>query len=276
MVQASEPTTDALVLPTDELSAPTDPAALTGDAAAGTGEGAASTTPQFDFDSDEGITAALASLPKLSERFRKQQDDGFQNGRQNRDRELRLERGSEETAKAWQEHLASRYGIELDEADRQQAPLWVKANRDRERTDYWRSNTDAVLDAFDVNERSRIAAALEQFEGRPEETEAVARQVYDTAVSRQVDRRVADLTIDTVPKDSKLWTSVQEYARTEAEKEFKAQAQERETPPAPPRTPVGAVGHTRTRADYANLSPTEVADLPEAEYRVAMGYGAAT
>lgn len=229
----------------------------------------------FRFQDDDDIRAHAEQDERLRSYLEKQRLDGMNDGKQRRDKELRLERGTEEVARAYEQHLASKYGFDLDDVDKREAPLFVRANRDRERHDYWRTNTEAVLDVFDVAERSRITAALEQFEGRPDEVETIARQVIDTAVERQSTRKLSGLTLADIPKDSPLWAEVEEFKRSEAEKEFTARAQERETPPAPPRTPVGGVGTQRTRADYANLTPTEIADLPETEYRIAMGYGAA-
>lgn len=273
MVQAAEPTTDLTQNPpTDELESQTQEAAATADAGAEASGGAAS-TPTFDFDTDEGITAAIQANPRLAERFRKQQDDGFNAGRQNRDKELRLERGTEDVARAYQEHLAEKYGIELDEADRREAPLWVRANRDRERTELWATNANAVMDAFDVNERAQITAALEQVADMPEQTEQIARQVYDEAVKRQTVRRIASLTMEDIPQGSPLWQSMQAHVRAEFDKEQAAQAQEHEPQAEPPRVPVGNSAPPRTRAFYAQMSPEEIADLPEDEYRIAMGYG---
>ncbi len=283
MVQATEPTTDLREPQTGETPADqTASAAAQGAVAAVATETGAASAPTFDFESDEGIAHVLETVPQLRARLeaerKKANDDGFNAGRQNRDKELRLERGSEEVARQWQNHLADKYGIELDEADQRESPLWVRASRDRERHDYWRTQTEQVLDAFDVADRQKITAALEQFEGMPDQVEAIARQVIDTAVSRQSERRIADMTVEEVlalPTSSKLRASFEAYKDAELAKEAEAKAQERDVPPPPPRTPAGGVATARTQNDYANLSPEAIAELPEAEYRIAMGYGAA-
>lgn len=274
MVQASEPTAVLSVPQTDEGGAPTAAAAAvsTPDAAVESAQVGAASTPQFDFDTDEGIRAALAASERLRGFVDKTKNDGFNAGRQNRDKELRLERGSEDVARAWQEHLADKYGIELDEADRRDSPLWVKANRDAERTTYWRTATETVLDAFDVRERAQIEQALEQFEGHPDQMEQIGRQVVDEAVKRREHARIADLPLAEVPEGSRLWKDIEEYKASEVRKEIEARAQERDTPPPPPNTPVGAAGTGRTQADYARLSPSEIAALPDEEYRIAQGY----
>lgn len=231
----------------------------------------------FRFETDEDIRAHAEQDERLRSYLEKQRLDGENAGKQRRDRELRLERGTEEVAQGWQKHLADKYGIELDESDAKDAPLFVRANRDKERHDFWRTNTELVLDAFEADDRSKVEAALAQFEGRPDQMEAIGRQVYDTAVERTVSKRISDLTVDDIlnlPVSSKLRSSFEEFKAAEFEKEAEAKAQERDVPPPPPRTPAGGVATQRTRNDYANLTPSQIAALPEDEYRIAM-YGAA-
>lgn len=275
MVQATEPTADTLEAQTNAATVEqTAQAAATGtDAAAGTGAEAAS--PTFDFDSEDGVRAALESLPTLRKLVEQRQNDGFNAGRQNRDKELRLERGTEDTARAWQEHLSEKYGVELDEADRRQAPLWVRANRDLERANYWRDTSAAVLDAFDVTERATIEAAFTQFDGLPDQMEQIGRQVVDEAVKRQTQKRVATMKYAEIPEGSALRKEIDELVASEAAKEIAAQQAEKPSVANPPRTPAGAQATGRTQADYARLTQQQIADLPEEEYRIAMGYGAA-
>src|SRR5665213_2334218 len=143
--------------------------------------------PTFDLTTPEGVRAAAEQFPAMKAVF----SDYENAATQRRDRQIRLERGTEDVARAWQDHLASTYGVQLNEADKKDAPLWVRANRDTERAAYWRTQTEQVLDAYDVSDRQKITAALEEFDGLPEQTEAVARQVIDTAVSRMSERRIA-------------------------------------------------------------------------------------
>lgn len=272
MVQAAEPTVDTLVPPTiPDATAPTAIAAaqFTPEAA---GPGAEAASPTYDLSSEDGVRAAIAAHEALRKAFTKQQDDGFQAGRQNRDKELRLERGTEETARAYQEHLAEKYGIELDEADRREAPLWVRAARDTERATYWQTTSEAVLDAFSVTERESIRAAYAQFEGLPDQMEQIGRQVIDEAVKRQTQTRVSTLALDDIPKDSALWKAVDAHVTSEVEKELAARLAEKSPVDNPPRTPVGAQASTRTQADYARFTPEQIAVLPDAEYRIAMGF----
>ncbi len=274
MVQATTPTIDTQEAQTNAPA--TDEQTLV--AATGAGEAAgngaeAAQAPTFDFTSEDGVRAAIAANPTLQKVFEQQQTNGFNAGRQNRDKELRLERGTEETARAWQQHLMEKYGVELDEADRRESPLWVRANRDTERANLWRTNAEVVLDAFDVSERAAITAALEQFDGLPDQMEQIGRQVVDEAVKRQTHKRVGALTLDDIPKDSSLWTAVQAHVRSEVDKELEARAAEKPAVDNPPRTPVGGAATQKTRADYAHLSPQQIADLPPAEYAIAQGWG---
>lgn len=280
MVQAAEPTVVTQEPPTiPDATAPTAPLAATvADGAAAqftpeaAGPGAEAASPTYDLSSEDGVRAAIAAHETLRKAFTKQQDDGFQAGRQNRDKELRLERGTEETARAYQEHLAEKYGIELDEADRREAPLWVRAARDTERAHYWQTTSEAVLDAFSVPERESIRAAFTQFEGLPDQMEQIGRQVIDEAVKRQTQTRVSTLALDDIPKDSALWKAVDAHVTSEVEKELAARLAEKPAMDNPPRTPVGAQASARTQADYARFTPEQIAVLPDAEYRIAMGF----
>lgn len=289
-MQATEPTATAIVPETDEDSqAQTAPSATMAEgqaAAAASGEagesgaGAATQEAQFDFDSPEGLTHALdhpALKAKLDEERKKAQDDGFNAGRQKRDKELRLERGNEDVARAWRDQLAAKYGVELDESDQREAPLWVQANRDRERAEYWHTMTNQVLDAFDARERAQIEQHLESFDGLADQMEQLGRQVIDEAVKRQSSTRLSALTLADIPEGSALHASVQQHISEEVAKELEAREAEAkvQNAPKPPRTPVGATATTKTQADYASLTPAQIAELSEDEYRVAMGYPAA-
>ncbi len=287
MVQAQAPTTGEQATQTDEERAQqtglpgesqkTQAAEATEGAASEAAAGAASDAG-FDFDSDEGIAKALETLPQLAARLererRQAQDNGFNAGRQNRDKELRLERGSEATAKQYQQHLAEVYGVELSEADQREAPLWVKANRDAERVAYWQQQTEGVLDAFDVRERAQIEQHLQTFEGLPDQMEQLGRQVVDEAVKRQVSTRVSSLKLADIPDGSALHADIQRFIAEEKTKEAEAAALEAKQPKTapPPRVPVGSGASQKTRADYAHLSDEQIADLPDEEYRIAMGY----
>lgn len=222
--------------------------------------------------SDDDLLSAVEQREAYQKRIKQERDNGFNAGKQNRDKELRLERGAEDVARAWQEHISEKYGVELDESDRREAPLWVKANRDRERVEYWTTHTNQVLDAYDAKERDNIANALAAFDGEPDQIEQISRQVIDEAVKRQSGKRIADLTLDDIPAGSKLHTSIRAFMDEEMAKEAAAQAQEREAQPPPPRTSEGGASVSRTQASYANLTPQQIADLPEDEFRVAMGY----
>jgi hypothetical protein len=277
--QATEPTTDAIVPPTDEDSAQQTAQAAAGasDVAADTGVGAA----QFTFDSEEAVAQAIETNPQLRARIeaerKKAQDDGFNAGRQRRDKELRLERGNEAVARAWEQSVLRDHGVELDETALRDAPLWVQANREAERANYWRTNTEAVLDAFDARERDQITTALDGFEGNAEQMEQLGRQVYDTAVSRTTAKAIANLTLSDIPVNSTLHGDLRKHIEAEVAKEIEARESEARVSnaPRPPRTPTGGQATTKTRADYAALSQQQIADLPEGEYRIAMGYGAA-
>jgi hypothetical protein len=226
----------------------------------------------FEFQSDEDIRKFAEQNERLRSYLEKQRLDGEHAGRQKRDKELRLERGDESVAREYQRQLLDRYGVEISDEDLREAPSFIKANRDRERVDYWTTHTNAVLDAYDARERENITNALSAFEGEPDQIEQISRQVIDEAVKRQSGKRVSELTLADIPAESKLYQSIKDYMGTEMAKEAAAQAQEKEAPPPPPRVPVGDAARGKTKADYASLTPNQIANLPDDEYRIAMGY----
>lgn len=282
-MQATEPTADAIVPLTDEagMQQTASAAVATSDEAAGADAGAATTAAQFNFDTDEDIERALESIPQLRARFDKErgkaQDDGFNAGKQRRDKELRLERGNEDVARAWQQAVLRDHGVELDESVLREAPLWVQANREAERASYWRTNTEAVLDAFDAHDREQITTALDGFDGNADQMEQLARQVIDTAVARTSAKRIAGLTLADIPESSALHGDLRKHIDAEVAKEIEARAAEARTPSATPapNLPRGNQATPRTQADYAAMTPQQIANLPDDEYRLAMGYPAA-
>lgn len=282
-MQATEPTTAAIVPPTDEIEqTPTALAAESSTIAAADGDaGAAATAAEFKFDTDEDVERALESIPQLRARLEKErskaQDDGFQNGRQRRDKELRLERGNEDVARAWETAVLRDHGVELDESVRREVPLWVTANREAERELFWRTNAEVVLDAFDVPDREQITAYIESFEGQPEQMEQLGRSVVDRAVARTAAKQVAALTLADIPESSALHGDVRKFIDAEVTKEIEARAAEAKAPPGAPAPllPRGNQATPRTQADYAVMTPVQIANLPDDEYRIAMGYPAA-
>lgn len=231
----------------------------------------------FEFQSDDDIRALAERSERLRTYMERQRLDAGNAARQQRDRELRLERGNAEVAQAWEQQILRDHGVELDDNVRRELPLVVQANREAERALQWRTSTEAVLDAFDVRERDQITAALDGFDGNADQMEQLARQVIDTAVSRTSSKRIADLTLADIPENSTLHGDLRKHIEAEVAKEIEAREAEARASnaPRPPRTPAGGQATTRTQADYADLSPQQIADLPDDEYRLAMGYPAA-
>ena len=234
------------------------------------GEGAV----PFDYSqiNDDWIREAREKAPALKGMLERERLNGENTGRQKRDREIATERGSEDVARAWQEQVLARHGVELSEDVRRQAPLWVQANRTTERLNAAKSLIDKAATAFELGEQQNLSAYMETLVDSPDAMEELALQVVNAASERSSSKKLRDLTVDDIPKDSKFWTSFEEFKKSEFEKEAAAQAQEREAPPPPPRTPHGGASVQRTQSDYANLTPSQIASLPEEEYRIAMGY----
>ena len=228
----------------------------------------------FDYSqiNDEWIREAREKAPALKGMLERERLNGENTGRQRRDREISTERGSEQVARAWEERVLAQYGVTLDETDRRQAPLWVQANRTTERVNAAKSLIDKASSAFELGEQQNLTAFVDTLVESPEALEELALQVVNAASERLSSKKLRDLTIDDIPKDSAFYASFEAFKKAEFEKEAAAQLQEREAPPPPPRTPSGGASAQRTQSDYANLSPTAIASLPEEEYRIAMGY----
>ena len=142
---AKAPQTDAPEQQTDE--------AVVNDAEAGdAGNGA-----EFDYSqiNDEWLKNALDRSETLKSRLKQEQDNGFNAGKQHRDKELRLEKGTEDTARAYHAWVAEqiRYGADPDQFSKQ-TPLYVKANRDVERVNAARAIIDDVSEVFSEDGRT--------------------------------------------------------------------------------------------------------------------------
>jgi hypothetical protein len=255
-----------------EVVAQTEQAAQTPEAVADS-VGTEAEATAFDLTTFEGIEAFRRENPHLDAYFKKVNDDGFNAGRQKRDKELRLERGTEEVSRAAMDALAQKYGIEFDDSDKRDLPLWVRANRDAERVSAATKIISKGLHSFGLDDEAR-AAYIEQIEAladEPDRLESIAEQVMAAGSGRMAESRIGNLTLGEVPKDSRLHASLQAFIeareahfKQELEKELAAREAERPAVDNRPRLPKGSVPaggaeryKTMTPAELAKLSPSE-------------------
>ncbi len=277
MIQVVQQTQTA---PTETEQTDPRPEAQTDEAVLSTGVEAVETPERAEFDfgqvDEQWIQNALERSEALKNWAKQQQDNGFNAGRQRRDKELRLERGSEDVARAVQERWRQKYGVELDEEDQREAPLWAAANRSAARYEIARSFVEGELDAFDPEDRERITSVMDRLDDDPDAMEQVRDQVLEIARNRRATSMIADLTLDEVPQNSRLRADLDQHIRSEVEKELAARLAERETVDNPPPTPAGGSAVPKTLGDLKNMSRDEITTLrksmgDEAFYAVVAG-----
>jgi uncharacterized protein (UPF0335 family) len=235
--------------------------------------GAEAASGEYDLSTQEGIMALRKSNPAFDAYVKQQVDSSFAAGKQNAEKQIRLERGTEDVSRAALDAYARKYGFELDENDRKELPLWVKANRDAERVNTARAFISESLDRLGLpdEERNVYVEQIDALADEPDRLEKIAKDLYEVGTQRGADSKVGNLTLDEVPKDSRLHSSIRAYMEAEIEKELEARASERlqvENPPPTPRGSVPAGGAERYRnmtpAELARLSPSDWADYTRA------------
>ena len=225
----------------------------------------------FDLSTIDGIRRAAEQNPVL----REWREQGFEAGRQKREKELRDERGSDEAAQAHHEWVVSQLALGVDPKDlAKQTPTFVSANRNRARVEQARTYAERVLDAFSVEERGQITTALELLADEPDRIEEIVSGVIDTALERKSSAKIAELTFDQLLEqygpDSAVRKTAEAWARSQAEQELEARQMETETKPNPPR-PASNGGAGVTSIDrLAAMSEAEqkqyIASLSDEEF----------
>jgi len=205
--------------------------------------GDAGSGAEFDYSqiNDEWLKNALDRSEALKSRLKQEQDNGFNAGKQHRDKELRLERGNEDTARAYHKWVADQIANGVDpEEFAKQTPLYVNANRATERVNAAKAIIEDVAEVFSEDDQARIEAVVEAIADDPDQMRKLARELRDTAANRLSSKQIAELTLDRVPKDSALHKSIQEHIASEAAKEIEAKQMEQNQKQNPPRTSNGA------------------------------------
>lgn len=272
--EVQEPTVIAPVEPTGEEQEPTADAAVPGTGeAASTGDEAASSPTTFDLSTEAGIAAAIEQSDLLRQRLAKQQNDGFQNGRQNRDAELRREQGSNERAQAHHKWLIDQLNEGADPEElAKQTPLYVKANEDFQRVALSRAFVTATLNHFGESAMpDELETALSALESQGDV--AAIQGIASTAVQRVADKSKADtistLKLADVPADAPLHAEIMALAHSLQQEEAAAQgiAAKQAAATNPPNVRGSAPGSVGMTTEQARaLTPAQAANLSETEY----------
>lgn len=260
-----EPTAAVMAPPTDEVLAPTDEAALGTDEAVVADSGAASEA--LDLDTESGLAAALERSALLRGRLEKAQNDGFQNGRQNRDAELRRDEGTAERAQAYHQWLLEQVnaGYDPDEIAKQ-TPLFVKANQDTTRSELGKAWVEASLGHFGEQEQEVIRGVMDTLTD-PTMIGDLASKTWEAAASKVRQAAVSNLSLDQIPKTSTLHTEIQALVDGKVTAELEARETEAARLAIGPRANGSAPGSVGMTTNQARLmTPEQASQLPEAEY----------
>lgn len=215
---------------------------------------------EFDYSqiNEDWIRAALDRSDVLKRVIKEREDNGFNAGRQKRDKELRLEQGSAEAAQRYHAWVVEQIELGADPNEiKKQTPLWVKANRDTERVTTAKTYAEKVLDAFNVEERDNITQAFDLIMDDPDRVDELTSMVLNEALTRTSKSKIASLSLDDIPKDSALWTAVQSHIQNEVQKEYEAKLKEREPEPNAPSLPAGNVSSADVLTKFKAMTPDE-------------------
>jgi len=182
--ESVEPTAAVVAPPTDEGQLPPtgEPAAIApGEAAVSDAQGAASATPAFDLSTEEGWLEAAAYYEAGRKVLDKRQNDGFQNGRQNRDAELRRDQGtlSRATETAQWAYQQAMNGVPIEEIAKAIVPH-VSAN---EGAVVLQTAKNLLLLAQASGDET-AGGLLESLEGKPEELVTAAEVAYNSGIKK--------------------------------------------------------------------------------------------
>lgn len=259
---------DAEQTPAETVEQTGEPAEATVEAVAEAAEGGAeAASPEYDLTTQEGIVAFRQSNPAFDAYLKQQVDSAFDAGRQKADKDYRLKQGTEDVGRVALESLARKHGFEPDEDDKKNL-LWVGPNRAAERVNAAQTVIFKGLESFGLSddEKATYREQIEAMADEPDRLEGIAAQVMTVGAERTANERIGTLTLDEVPKDSRLHASIQAHIATELEKELGARAAEKDPVENPPRTPRGTAPAGGTER-YANMTPQEIASLPVDEWR---------
>lgn len=208
-----------------------------------TGEGSPVESPVAespDYSVLERLT--LADLKALSEKnpvIREYREQGFEAGRQKRERELRMEQGSREAAEQYHRMVIDmiEQGKDLDEIKRT-TPVYVAANEARTRAELSRALIEQSIEALGDDPAAQSLRSLtETLEGKPEELLTVAQAALNAVSSRAMAQALADFDPEGVSDNAPVRAKLIAWRDREVAAELKAreiEAKKRENPPEVP------------------------------------------
>lgn len=258
---------DAEQTPTDATEQTPEGAEAVASTGAEAAEGGAEAAPtEFDLNTQEGIDSFRQQNPAFDAYLKQRVDSAFDAGRQKADKEFRLKQGVEDVGRAALQSLAQKHGFTPDDEDNKNL-LWVGPNRAAERVNAATKIIFSGIDAFGLDDEAKDAyrEQISALSDDPDRLESIAKQVIDVGAQRVAESRIGNLTLDEVPKDSRLWASYRSTLEQEVAKELEARAAEKPVLENAPRTPVGSVpagGADRFRS----MTPAQLAQLPPNEW----------
>jgi len=222
--------------------------------------------PEYDLSTQEGVIAYRASNPAFDAYVKSLQDSSFAAGKQNAQKEYRLQQGVEDVGRAALESLARKHGFEPDDDDRENL-LWVKANRDAERVAAAEKVIFKGLDSLGLSDEMKATyrEQIAELADDPDRLEGIAHQMFEAGSQEIARQQIGNLTLDGVPKDSRLWSSVQAHIASELEKEIEASKAERDPVDNPPRRPAGGAPAGAER--FNTMTPAQLAALPPDDWK---------
>lgn len=214
-------------------------------------------TTEPDYSTAEGIRKAAEANEALRNYLERERLNAENTARQRVEAEMRRNQGSNERAQQYQEDLLRRIQAGEDPAElAKQTPLYVKANEDYARAEVLKALTQQAIDLASPDEQSALRALLDEA-GSADAVTKITASTLD-ALAKRIERQAREaLTLDTLPKDSRLYQEIQEYIRREAETEMNAREVERNAVTPGPRTPTGGSADQMTKERLNNMTSGE-------------------
>lgn len=227
-------------------------------------------SPAYDLSTDDGIRAAIEANPNLSGFITKTKADAENTARQRYDAEVKREQGTVERATQYHQWVTEQIanGADPDEIAKQ-TPLFVKANEATLRAQLNRMYVEGSRQFFELPESDALSSALEAVGDDPDQSRVIAESVLQAIYTKGGQKAVGELTLDTVPKESRLYEQIQEAIHKETATELRARETERRAVDPGPVTPNGVSTSAMTKEGLDAMDPTArrayIATLGDAE-----------
>ena len=226
---AVEPTSDGIAVETTVAEVQPEPVAASPDFSI------------FERMTPADLKAAAEKYPNLQS----WREEGFEAGRQKRERELRMEQGSREAAIRAQEWLIDQLNQGADPAElAKQTPIWVQANEANVRAELFSGLATQAADLLgDDPQAATIRSLVTSLEGKPDELQQVATAAMAAVQSSTKASSLNEIlnadTLEVIPTGSKLRAAIAAKVEADVAAELRARAIEANKQEQPPATPSG-------------------------------------